>query len=301
MVVFQLREDGIPHQNLDPSLSAKATLDILAEAYDSVTLSEPFLPFQNSVLPALLALRKTHATVVETRSFLGSQELSLEKGRQRLEAEEANLRDQQALRAGLQNRIQSLRDGLETRMDMSSDQVFKERCKKLKQEKRELDKETSKLLQAVSRFIDDRLGSMLAAEDLGGPVVGDMMDLDSGSLEAGFNSQGKLKKAKDGVHADKRQRRIDDIWGAQESGPKVTAQGQGQRDEVSAASAEMRDLMEQLLNSAMQSEGDASAAYLKISRESAAVRFLVRSKVALFHPKDATRLRLVDFGRELDD
>jgi hypothetical protein len=28
---------------------------------------------------------------------------------------------------------------------------------------------------------------------------------------------------------------------------------------------------------------------------------LVRAKVAQFHPKDARRLRLIDFGRELDD
>lgn len=41
--------------------------------------------------------------------------------------------------------------------------------------------------------------------------------------------------------------------------------------------------------------------YYPLERESAASRFLVRAKVAQFHPKDAKKLRLIDFGKELDD
>ena len=46
-----------------------------------------------------------------------------------------------------------------------------------------------------------------------------------------------------------------------------------------------------------ESEG---GVYINLNRESAAARFLVRAKVAAFHPKDARRLRLVDFGRDLE-
>ena len=60
----------------------------------------------------------------------------------------------------------------------------------------------------------------------------------------------------------------------------------------------MRDLLEQLLDAAMEA---GSGVYVHIQRESAASRFLVRAKVAQLHPKDAKRIRLVDFGRELDD
>ena len=132
-------------------------------------------------------------------------------------------------------------------------------------------------------------------------MVGDMMDIDMDELGAGFNAHGKLKKTKSSPDEDVRQRRIDDIWGAGGGQQAKKRKGKRERDEATAAGAELKDLTEQLLNSWMESAGDNSASYVKIPRETAASRFLVRSKVAQFHPKDATRLRLVDFGRELDD
>ena len=58
---------------------------------------------------------------------------------------------------------------------------------------------------------------MLAAEELGGPVVGDMMDIDGQDLEAGFNAQGKLKKSKTDQSVDKSQRRMDEFLEGGES------------------------------------------------------------------------------------
>lgn len=145
---------------------------------------------------------------------------------------------------------------------------------------------------------------MLAAEELGGPVVGDMMDIDEQDLVAGFNSQGRVKTTKAKPGDDKRQRRIDEIWGPRdgEEGQGHGHKGEGRdRDEITAAGREMRDLTEELLNSLSQSEGDSLAAYVRLPKETAAARFLVRAKVAQFHPKDSNRLRLIDFGRELDD
>ena len=55
---------------------------------------------------------------------------------------------------------------------------------------------------------------------------------------------------------------------------------------------EMHSLLDDLL--------EAGTSYIDLPRDSAASRFLVRSKVAQFHPRDARRLRLVDFGRSLD-
>jgi hypothetical protein len=129
------------------------------------------------------------------------------------------------------------------------------------------------------------------------------MDVDVDELGAGFNAQGKAKKSKASSNEDTRQQRIDQIWGGVDAQQPHKGKGKGKRDrdEATAAGAELRDLTEQLLNSLMESAGDTSASYVRISRETAAARFLVRSKVAQFHPKDATRLRLVDFGREVDD
>lgn len=42
-------------------------------------------------------------------------------------------------------------------------------------------------------------------------------------------------------------------------------------------------------------------AYTNLPRDSAASRFLIRSFVAQFHPKDALKIRLVDFAGRIED
>ncbi|KAI1412577.1 hypothetical protein F5Y13DRAFT_199820 [Hypoxylon sp. FL1857] len=278
-----------------------APYEVMKTAYDELASQTPFLPFPESVLPALLALRETHQTVEETKAYLASHKDSVEKAKRRLEVEKSNLEDQKALSQSLRNRIQSLQDGLESRMEMGPEDIAAEQINALKKKKRHYDKETSALLKALRKFIDEHLAGMLAAEELGGPVVGDIMDIDGHDLAAGFSSQGKLKKAKENPDQDKRQRRIDEIWGVHEEGQPAGRADKDSWDETAAAGAEMRNLTEELLNSLAQSEGDSSAAYVQLPRESAAARFLVRSRVAQFHPRDSTKLRLIDFGKELDE
>jgi hypothetical protein len=245
-------------------------------------------------------MRRAQQTIAETKEYTDSQADSLGQLERRIEAERVNLREQQALQLALESRIQSLRDGLESREEKTEDQIAKEHMAKLKQQKDHWDKQTSSLMKQLDWFIGEHLGPMLAAEELGGPVVGGLMDIDPDDLSAGFSAHGKLKKAPSQPDHDKRQRRLDDIWGPQDQQDQPNKRKR-ERDEASAASAEMRDLTEQLMNKLMEAGGDTSAAYLEIPRESAAARFLVRSKVAVFHPKDARRLRLVDFGRDLED
>lgn len=263
-----------------------------------MTKSDPFLPLPNSLLPALLALRKTHETIQESKAYLASQSSVDEQNKRQLEADQARLKDQKLLSEALDARITSLRQELDAGADAAPEDGARKRLEQLRQRKQNYDRETSRLMKALLNFIDNKLAPMLAAEELGGPVVGDIMDIDSDDLAAGFNAQGKLKKPKDGTNQeDKRQRRIDEIWGTSEE-----QSGARERpdNEVSAAGLEMRQLTEELLNKLAEANGDNSASYVQLSRESAAARFLVRSKVAQFHPKDATRLRLVDFGRELE-
>ncbi|EAQ92684.1 hypothetical protein CHGG_00919 [Chaetomium globosum CBS 148.51] len=281
------------------AFSAEDSLDIMTKAYQDVTEAEPILPPLGSPLPALLAMRRAHQTIAETNEYADSQAASLEQLKRRIEAEQTSLREQQALQTALEGRIESLRQGLENREEKTEEQIAKERIAELKKQKDLWDKQTSSLMKQLDWFIDEHLGPMLAAEELGGPVVGGLMDIDPDDLSAGFSAHGKLKKGKDQPDQDKRQRRIDDIWGPQDE------QGQARRkqkgNEAAAASAEMRDLTEQLMNRLMEADGDTSAAYVEIARESAAARFLVRSKVAMFHPRDARKLRLVDFGKDLED
>ena len=278
------------------TVGPKKQLDAVAEAYRDVAASEPFLPFPDSVVPALVALRATNSTISESRKFLASQKLSLEEAQDRLEIEKANLADQNALTRALENRIQSLRQGIESRAAMSPNQVARERISELKKEVKETDADTASLLRSLKNFIDDPLASMLAAEQSGGPVAGDMMEVDSDDLEAGFNARGKRRKPKADATSDKRQRKIDDMFGG---GQDQGGQGEADPDKRAAAREEMQRLTEELMNELMDSGGSSSDAYVDVSEESAAVRFLVRSKVAEFHPRDSKRLRLVDFGREI--
>lgn len=152
--------------------------------------------------------------------------------------------------------------------------------------KQEFQRELDGLQKALDDFVDEHLAAMLAAEELGGPVVGELADVDEDMLTAGFSSQGKPKSSKAlTANADaKRQRRIDEIWGGSSE-----HQHQNEKD---AAAEEVRDLLEKLIA--------ANGGYIGLERDTAVARFVVRAKVAQFHPKDAKRLRLIDFARELD-
>ncbi|KXJ95964.1 hypothetical protein Micbo1qcDRAFT_231109 [Microdochium bolleyi] len=295
----KLRAQSASHKK-SQAASPLASLEVMKNAYDNLASQPPYLPFPDSVLPALLALQKTHQTVEDTRVYLAVHADSVDQAKKRLQVEQTSLKDNQALNQSLQRRIRSLKNDIANQMELGPEDVARERISELKQKSKSYDKETSKLLRAMKKFIDEHLAAMLAAEEMGGPVVGDMVDFDANDLAAGFNAQGRLKKAKDDPNQDKRQRRIDEIWG-QPQGDSSGGSATSGRDEATAAAADMRELTEALLNSLAQSDGDYSAAYVQIQRETAASRFLVRSKVAQFHPKDSAKLRLIDFGRELDD
>ncbi|KAL7789463.1 hypothetical protein V8C37DRAFT_386610 [Trichoderma ceciliae] len=291
--------------------TAVGQAQILKAAFDDINGSEPFLPFPGSILPALLALRKTHQTIQESKAFLASQTEATEREQRRLKDDEAALKDHQLLNEALKQRIEALRTEVNSGVNTRPEDEARKRIEELRRKKQQYNKETSRLMKALKRFINDHLAVMLAAEALGGPVVGDMMDVDAEDLSAGFNAQGKLKKPKGEINKDKNQRRIDEIWGPVEGEGEGEGEGQGQgpgggkkskqRDVASAAGAEMRQLTEELLNRLVEAKGSTSDAYVKLPYETAAARFLIRSKVAQFHPKDATKIRLVDFGRELDD
>lgn len=279
-----------------PAVGTKQQLDAVAEAYREVATSEPLLPFPDSVIPALIALRTTNTTIDESRKFLASQRVSLQAAQDHLEVEKASLADQKALTKALENRIRSLQSGIETRAAMSPDQVAREKIAELRQQIKEIDKDTSSLQITMKKFIEESLSAMLAAEQLGGPVAGEMMDVDSDTLEAGFSATGKRKKPKADAAPDKRQRRIDDMFGGgheggEEAGP----------DKRIAARDEMQELVAELTHKLMAAGGSSAEAYIDIPEESASVRFLTRVKVAEFHPRDSKRLRLVDFGREIGD
>lgn len=282
--------------------SPAAQVKVVKTALEDATKEEPFLPFPSSILPALLALRRTHQTIRESKAYLAAQAPAVDREKRRLDADQASLRDQKLLTEALSARVTTLKEELASNADVQPDDGVRRRQEELRKKRKDYDKEGRRLFKALDGFIDQHLAAMLAAEELGGPVVGDLMDVDGSDLASGFNAQGKLKKPKDGVNEDKRQRRIDEIWGTGTGTGTGTGAdtGMGDGDEVSAAGREMKQLTQALVEQLQEAKGDNSASYVTLARESAAARFLVRCKVAQFHPKDASRLRLIDFGRELE-
>jgi hypothetical protein len=57
----------------------------------------------------------------------------------------------------------------------------------------------------------------------------------------------------------------------------------------------MHELIDKLLQVA-----STSSSYLELERDSAASRFLVKAKIAQYHPRDSRRMRLIDVAREID-
>jgi hypothetical protein len=298
MIELRATNASIDTQPSEQHTSHLQQVRSLDAAYQSLIPQDPYLPSPGSPLPALLALRISQNCIDETEACITETELDLKDAQTRLEEEEAYLSDAKLIRANLERRSSSLQVEIEERSQKTPGQIAKEMISEMKRKKTHYDQETGKLIKAFNEFIDEHLAPMLAIEELGGPIVGEVLHVDEEMLEGGFNTHGKTKRMKSGLNGDKRQRRIDEIWGSR---PPENGETMKPWNEKQAAAAEMRELAEQLLNSLVEAEGGWPGAYVELERESAAARFLVRSKVAQFHPKDARKMRLVDFGGEIQD
>lgn len=272
-------------------------LRVVKTAYENLTAAEPSLPLCDSALPALLAVRTANQLIAETKISIKTTHEKLITARQQLSIEEATLKDARLLTDALEKRVENLQLECNEKSQKTPEEVANATIQEQQTRKINYEKETKKLIRALVKFINERLAGMLAAEELGGPVVGDLLEVTDDVLEAGFSQHGKARKIKPANSSNdtKRQRRIDQIWGQSED----AEMGEGHRSEREAAAAEMRALTEELLNEAV--EDGTSGKYVTLSRDSAAARFLVRAQVAQFHSRDARKLRLIDFGRGLDD
>lgn len=246
----------------------------------------------------MLALRTTKRVITETEECKAETTTTLANLAKRLAKEKADVEDAKLMQSMMKARISSLQGQIDMQSQKSPAQVAKELVRDLRQKQAKYDNGTTKLIGDLNSFVDEHLATMLAAEELGGPVVGEALEVDESMLEAGFNAQGKVKRLRSNKKDDKRQRRIDDIWGPEP--PESEEKVQEPWTEKRAAAAELRELTEQLLNNLVEAEGNGPGVYLDLKRESAAARFLVRSKVAQYHPKDARKLRLIDFGGEFE-
>ncbi|PSN62832.1 hypothetical protein BS50DRAFT_532444 [Corynespora cassiicola Philippines] len=265
------------------------------DAYLKLTPTPLLLPAKGSVLPALLAARTLQQNVQGTKEAISSTQEQIDDKEALLRREEASLHNAHLLTQAMESRIEALQSQHEDRSQKTPAQLAKELVAAKRLQKEAYDADMQRLGEAMNDFINDHLSAMLAAEELGGPVVGDLLDVGDDTLAAGFTKKGKIKSTKKPASDKTRQRRIDQIWGV-----KAAAQDEEEPlTEAEAADNDMRKLIENLFATLTGPGG--GKAYYELERESAASRFLIRAKVAQFHPKDARKLRLIDFGRELDD
>ncbi|KAL2809661.1 hypothetical protein BJX63DRAFT_345900 [Aspergillus granulosus] len=281
--------NAISEIGTEPS-SRMAHIRRAKKAYDSLLQSDTDLPKLESPLPSLVALEETSRIIQESKISVSVTAENLATVRQRLKTEETNLRDAQSIRDGLRKRIESVKKDKSANSEKLPSEVAREVLEEQQKKKDELDKDTESIREALHSFCDETLASMIAAENLGGPAVGDVADVSDATLAAGYTRHGKPKnpKATDEDNESSNQHRIDDMLRrqtGQERNPPANRR--------EAAASEIHELLDALL--------DAGSSYTDLSQESAASRFLVRAKVAQFHPRDARRLRLIDFGRSLHD
>ena len=241
-------------------------------------------------------MRSTLNMVDQTKASISETKESIEMAKQRLQQGLSEVKDALSVTRVLRERIERAQREHEEQSRKTNEDVIKGVIQEQHRKRKHYTMELRNLVKAFNSFVDQHLAAMVAAEDLGGPVVGDLLEIDEDTLRAGFTQQGKPKKAKaDRIKGDaERKRRNEEIWGSEDEDMAESA-----RSEKDAAGTSLRELTEDLLNAAAGDEG--SDPYIRILRESAAVRFLVRAKVAQFHPDDARQLRLIDFGLQLDE
>ncbi|KAJ5720888.1 uncharacterized protein N7483_008822 [Penicillium malachiteum] len=258
------------------------------KAYDSLLQLEPGLPGTDSTLPSLVAIQETSQLIKESKASITITAEKLSEDRERLRVEEGNLRDSRAIANGLRERLQRIRNTNSRKKEQTPSQIAQETLSQQKKKNQDLEQASEDLKISLNIFIDDILAPMLAAEDLGGPTVGDALEVSDATLNAGYTAHGKPKKPKQplSTETDDGQQRIDQF--VQRSGD-----GSSSTNKRETAAREVHDL----LNSLMETGNS----YVTLQRDSAISRFLVRAKVAQFHPRDARRLRLIDFGRSVGE
>lgn len=269
-------------------------LQALKVAHDRGFHTLDYVPDADSPLNTLLAFRRVQAVITQTNASIQDVEARIRSAQTLLKSSTAAGSEQDRLKAALGARLATLEDA-ERQIDVGASIGSQgDLVRKMRAKRKEVMRRTARLLGELLYFLDAGLARMVAAEQMGGPVVGDDVDV---TLATGFDKKGNVKKGN---------RRIDEMW------------GQGDEDPEKRMVLEFKDLLEvsqsvQLLPSLspgylltlppqeLMSASLENSPYIELKKDSAAARFLVRAKVAVFHPKDAQRMKLVDFGSNVED
>jgi hypothetical protein len=197
----------------------------------------------------------------------------------------AALKEQESLKGALETRLKELEDPATVTKGEESVVEMKNRTKRVK-------KQTKLTLIALRKFFEGYLHTALEMEELGGPAVGlGQKEVDGKRLLRKSKGQMTIEEAfkagrKREREREKRGRRAEEEEEDEE----------GEEDEDEGVVGELEALLEELMTNSLKADP-----YVTIKRESAVTRFLVRAKVAEFHPRDSTRLKLLNFAGTFED
>lgn len=275
--MIQLRDNGEdPLALADDMIGVLYQLRLSKVVFDRLAAEPPQLPVQDSPLPELLAIRSTSQTASETRSTITSVQADADSARRQLASENARLHAYELLATALEERLDNLKTLSKTRATQTPVEVLQSQISDQGVQQQHYVQEGDLILRKLTTFINDNLAPMIAAEDLGGPPIGDLIEVSDEALGAGFTAKGKTKQSKSS--------------GA-ENFDALAELGQQRRE---AASKEIRKLIRRLL----RTFDDDTAAYIKLERESASSRYLVQASIAELHPHDALQMRLLEFTED---
>lgn len=291
-----------------PKLSPSARLAQIRQAtaaYRSLLHTDPVLPDPGDPICKLLSLRETGRLVQELEAAIDIAFKELTTVRGRLKNEEDELTGAKSINFELRERVNTLEEQSNEAGDEGSQRGQRRnpalRARELKRkyqlEKDRYERKSIETSKALVSFIDEYLASMVAAEDIGGPSVGDHVGVNDTTLQAGYTATGKEKKPKDPKpnarqSADNtKQRRIDAMIG-DEDRDTIAHEDMNPRQ---AAARDLRQLIDRLVNASAT-----SSPYVMLDNEFAGSRFLVRARIAQFHPNDSRRIRLIDAAKKFD-
>ena len=288
-------------------------------------LSKPSPP---SPIPPLL-LHRFLTTSITTLSTLTIPETRAQLAKLNAEtrSEEASLKETEILAGALQRRIDAIEEALVPSTSGGSQDGSDQESQTATKILRDLESKRvtytqaqRRFLRELSKFVKMYIAPMVAVEGLGGPVVGEEIPLDATgravdvvrNLQSGRS--GRVARAqKKEVGMEKGQQTIHSMFQGKKRGldeaeyevPREEEEQVGEEDEsddgskapVHNAAKEIKALLEELMNATMSPNQ-----YILLPEgDSATARFLVRANVALFHPRDARKIRLVDFGKSIED
>ncbi|KAF3902454.1 hypothetical protein ABW21_db0201464 [Orbilia brochopaga] len=275
-----------------PQKIEAAKTNALKDGSDRFFTQLPWLPEEESGLNTLLTLRGVLRVIEESRKEITETERRVEDARRVLRREQNWVATAQEIEKELKRRITELEKL--GRVNTSQDARDKRNLVEYEKSRKEMAAMSAKLAKELAKFVKGRLGVMIAVEEAGGPVVGSELDIRNlrQYLEVDDGSTGRRNKT--AKARERGQRRLDELWGSGggEEG------GEESVDPEKKAGEELLELIETMLNKMLE---DNPHAYTKLSRDSAASRFLVRSFVASLHPKDAMKIRLLDFGGRIQE